>query len=199
MLDSYNNPVHLDDSVIKQLLEEHVAPEPVHIVSFPDRRLARVASQVQVVNDEVQAAALTMLQLHYATPHCAALAATQLSFKKPWFITVIDYSEKRNQPLVLINAKLSDFSGEQMEMEGCMSVFPDHIHEVVKRAQSIKVKALDFFGKELEFEADGFFAKCIQHEVDHLNGKTYLDRLSGLRRRRIMAQVRDIKKNKDKN
>lgn len=187
-------PVHLDHARMQKLLAKHVPPEPVGIVSFPDRRLARIAKAVTDVDEAVQAAALTMLQLHYATPRCAALAATQLSFKQPWAITVIDYSPEHNQPLVLINPKLSDFRGEQHEMEGCMSVYPDHVHEAVKRALQIKVQALDFFGQPLAFEAEGFFAKCIQHEVDHLNGKIYLDRVSSLKRNRLTAQIRAAQK-----
>ncbi len=194
-----SSTVCLDHSVMQGRLKDHVPPEAIHIVSYPDTRLKRVATPVAAVDDKVQAAALSMLQLHYATPNCAALAATQLSFQEPWLMTVIDYSPEQNQPLVLINPELSEFSGEQQEMEGCMSVFPNHIHEIVKRPQRLRVKALDFFGKPLDFYAEDFFAKCIHHEVEHLQGKIYLDRLSSIRRSRLVKQIKMVKKKQEQN
>jgi peptide deformylase len=194
MQGSLMQTVYLDGKVIRKLLENHIADEKIEIVSFPDARLARVAKQVADVNDAVQGQALSMLQLHYSTTDCAALAATQLSFAEPPAITVIDYSEKRDKPLVLINPQIYEEDGEQFEFEGCMSVFPGDLGSKVKRAQQIKVRAIDFFGKPLDFSAEGFFAKCIQHEVDHLHGKLYLDRLSSMKRRRLLDKLKNLKR-----
>jgi peptide deformylase len=190
--------VYLDNKKIKKLLTGFVPKEKIEIISYPDARLKRVAKKAEKVDGDVQHAALSMLQLHYATPDCAALAATQVSFSDPYYMTVIDYTQERNQPLVLINPLISSPEGEQEEFEGCMSVFPSLTGCEVKRAQTIVVDALDYFGEPLHFKAEGFFAKCIQHEVDHLDGKLYIDRLSSLKRRRVLDIAKKKRVNSDK-
>ena len=148
------------------------------ILQYPDPKLKRVAIPVVHFNDDFQKVVDDMFETHYATPNCAALAATQLDLPTPWRVTVIDYSDEKNQPLCLVNAQIIHHEGEQFESEGCMSVLPTVIHEKVKRAMKITVKAQDRHGKPLEFEAEGFFAKCIQHELDHLDGLVFLNRLN---------------------
>jgi len=162
------------------------------ILQYPDPRLKRVSIEVPEVNDEIKRVIADMFETHYAADNCAALAATQLDLDPAWRITVIDFSPERNQPLCLVNGHIIEEEGEQFEHEGCMSVYPDYLHEKVKRAQKIKVKALDREGNPFEMEAEGFMAKCIQHELDHLDGKIYLDRLSNLKRQRLEKKVKKI-------
>lgn len=166
----------------------------IRILSYPDIKLKRVGKKVTVVNDEIKKIIADMFETHYATENCAALAATQLDFVDPPAITVIDFSEKKNEPLCFINPEIVHSEGEQAEYEGCMSVYPDHIHEKVKRAERVTVKALNEKGEAIEFTAEGYMAKCLQHEIDHLNGLTYLDRLSPLKRERIVDKIRRLRK-----
>ncbi len=164
----------------------------VKILQYPDKRLKRVSVPVEDFGPEIQKVIDDMFETHYATPNCAALAATQLDLEIPWRITVIDYSQEKNQPLCLVNAKIVSSEGEQNEYEGCMSVFPSHIHEKVKRAQTIKVQFQDRYGKPQEIEAEGYFAKCIQHELDHLDGHVYLDHLNQIKMERVQRKIKKI-------
>lgn len=156
----------------------------LRILQYPDPRLKTKAEPVEKIDDAIQKIIDDMFETHYATENCAALAATQLDIANPKRITVIDFSPEKNQPLCLINPEIIEASGEMNEEEGCMSV-SGGIYEKVKRATKIKVQALDRDGQPLEFEAEGFMAKCIQHELDHLNGVVFLDHLSLLKRQRI--------------
>jgi peptide deformylase len=110
----------------------------------------------------------------------------------PWRITVIDYSENKDQPLCLVNPRVVSREGEQNEYEGCMSVFPKHLHEKVKRAMKVKVEAQDRQGKPLEIEAEGYFAKCLQHEIDHLDGVVYVDHLHKIHLERFARKLKKI-------
>jgi peptide deformylase len=166
------------------------------ILQYPDPRLKIVAPPVVEVNEHIQKIIDDMFETHYNTPNCAALAATQLDIDDPKRITVIDFSTKKNQPLCLINPEIIHASGEHAEEEGCMSV-GGGTYENVTRAAKITVRALDRHGKLLEFEADGFMAKCIQHELDHLNGRIFLSRLSPLKRQRIEKRLAKITKPQD--
>ena len=166
----------------------------IKILQYPDPKLKRVGKLVEKVDDHIKKIVDDMFETHYNTKDCAALAATQLDFDVAYKITVIDFSEEKNQPLCLINPEIIETEGEQYQIEGCMSVFPNAICEKVKRAQKIKVKALDREGKPFEMEAEGFMAKCIQHELDHLNGKVYLDRLSRLKRSRVAHKIQQFLK-----
>ena len=166
------------------------------ILQYPDPRLKRISIPVEVAKIKeplIQQAINDMFETHYASENCAALAATQLDLEPAWRITVIDFSEKKNEPLCLINPEIIKAEGEQFENEGCMSVYPEILHEKVIRAERIKVKFFDREGKERELEAEGFMAKCIQHEVDHLDGKIYLDRLSNLKRQRLLDRFKKRK------
>ncbi|MBY0376974.1 MAG: peptide deformylase [Gammaproteobacteria bacterium] len=166
----------------------------IRILDYPDPKLKRIGRKVEVVNDEVKQVIADMFETHYATENCAALAATQLDFADPWAITVIDFSENKDDPLCLINPEIIESDGEQFEYEGCMSVYPDHLHERVKRADRIVVSALNEQGERIELSAEGYMAKCLQHEIDHLNGLTYLDRLSPLKRQRLLDKLHKVKK-----
>ena len=162
----------------------------VRILQYPDPRLRTKAAKVTDFGPETQKIIDDMFETHYNADNCAALAATQLDFENPKHITVIDFSEKKNEPLCLVNAEIVARSGVETSSEGCMSVADGGTaFEKVSRAEKIQVKALDRHGNPLEFEAEGFMAKCIQHELDHLDGKIFLDHLSNLKRNRIKKRI----------
>jgi len=162
----------------------------LNILQYPDQRLGRIATPVTHFDARIQTVIDNMFETHYATSDCAALAATQLDLDPPWRITVIDFSEEKNQPLCLVNPVIIDRQGEQYEIEGCMSVYPEAIYEKVKRAYSIVVKAQDRDGKPFEMQAEGFMAKCIQHEIDHLDGKIFLNRLNTVKLERVQRRIK---------
>lgn len=168
----------------------------IDILEYPDERLKRSAKPVSVVDSSVKKMVDDMFETHYAQKNCAALAATQLNFAEPLAITVIDFSEKKDQPLCLINPEIVEATGAHVELEGCMSVFPEQVREKVKRGASITVRAMDREGQPLEFTADDFMAKCIQHETDHLHGLLFLDRLSKLRRKKLEVKINKILREK---
>lgn len=161
------------------------------IIQFPDERLKIKAQPVEKVDEKIKQIIKIMFNTLYQSKNCAALAASQLDI--PWEdgiprrITVIDFSPKKDQPLCLINPEISNQTGETNLREGCMSVAV--AVAAVKRYEKIKVKALNIEGKEIEFEADGFLAKCIQHEVDHLDGIIFLDKLSKIRQTLLKAKI----------
>ncbi len=166
-----------------------------HIIQFPDPRLEVVGQPVEGVDDNIKAIVKKMFATLYAADQCAALAATQLDI--PWpdgiprRITVIDFSAEKDQPLCLINPVLSAPEGQTKLKEGCMSV--KMLTAAVTRAETIQVDALDQDGQAISFRADGFMAKCIQHEVDHLDGRLFIDHLSPLRRKMLVKKL--FKKN----
>lgn len=154
------------------------------ILQYPNPRLHQKAQRVENFEDlALQQVIDDMFETHYNTENCAALAATQLDLAHPKHITVIDFSENKDQPLCLVNGEIIESSGEIEEPEACMSIM--NVYEKVKRATQIKVRAQDRHGKLLEFSAEGFMAKCIQHELDHLNGIIFIDKLSRLKRSRV--------------
>lgn len=161
----------------------------IEIIQYPDKRLARVGKRVEVFDQQIKKIIDDMFETHYHAKNCAALAATQLAFANPYAITVIDFSEKKDQPLCLVNPEIIAREGEYAAPEGCMSV-PGGIYETVCRAEKIKVRALDREGKAIEIAADGFLAKCIQHEIDHLHGKIILDHFSRLKRSRAESKIK---------
>jgi peptide deformylase len=159
------------------------------IVSYPDPKLKRKAKKVTTIDANIKKIIADMFETHYNTPNCAALAATQLDLIDPPHITVIDFSAKKNSPLCIINGLIIQKSGTQKNTEGCMSVYPDYIHSTVKRAETIIVEYMDQNGNIKQLEATGFMAKCIQHELDHLNGIIYLDHLSRIKRTLIESKI----------
>jgi len=170
----------------------------IKILQYPDTKLRKKGEKVTDFGPELQKIVDDMFDTHYAADNCAALAATQLDFDNPKHITVIDFSEKRNTPLCLINGEIIEREGEQHEEEGCMSVGVENgaLFEKVTRAMKIKIRAHDRHGKEFTMEAEGFMAKCIQHELDHLDGKLFIDHLSPLKRNRITDKIKKLKRAK---
>lgn len=153
------------------------------ILQYPDPKLKRKGYHVEVVDEHIQKIIDDMFETHYSAENCAALAATQLDLPNPPHITVIDFSEDKNQPLCLINGEIIEKEGEIIEGEACMSV--TGIYEKIKRYTKVKVRALDRQGKEFVMETEGYMAKAVQHELDHLNGVIFLDHLSPLKRERV--------------
>ena len=161
----------------------------IRILQYPDKRLSQVATPVEAFTAEIKQMIDDMFETHYASENCAALAHSQLDFPEPKRITVIDFSERKNQPLCLVNPEITEKSGETYTDEGCMSV-SGGFSAKVKRAEKIHVKSLDRNGYLQEFDADGFLAKCIQHEIDHLNGLLDLNRINDFKRRQIEKKIK---------
>ncbi|MCG7899280.1 MAG: peptide deformylase [Candidatus Thiodiazotropha lotti] len=154
------------------------------ILHFPDPRLRNKAKPVAQVDDSIRRLVDDMLETMYQAPGIG-LAATQVNVAKR--VVVIDLSEEKNEPLCLINPEIVEKDGiEQME-EGCLSV--PGIFETVSRADRIRFKALDRDGIPFEEEAEGLLAVCVQHELDHLDGKLFVDYLSSLKRQRIRKKL----------
>jgi peptide deformylase len=154
------------------------------ILHFPDPRLRDLAKPVQQVDNRLRSLVDDMFETMYDAPGIG-LAATQVGVDKR--LLVIDISEEKDQPLCFINPKILEKDGEEQMEEGCLSV--PGIFEKVTRADRIRVRALDRDGKEFELEADGLLAVCIQHEIDHLDGKLFVDYLSNLKRQRIRKKL----------
>jgi len=147
------------------------------ILEFPDPRLRTKAQPIGVFDAALQALIDAMFATMYAAPGIG-LAATQVNVHKQ--LLVADVSEEKNQPLVLINPRITLQTGQQVYQEGCLSV--PGIYADVERAERIEVEALDRHGQPLRLGADGLLAVCIQHEMDHLLGKLFVDYLSPLKR-----------------
>lgn len=164
------------------------------ILNYPDARLHRVAAPVLEVNDEIRQLVDDMAKTMYGAPGIG-LAATQVD--RHLQIIVIDTSKEQNDLLVLINPNIVAKSGLQEYEEGCLSV--PGVYETVTRAEKITVEALDRYGKKFTLKADQLLAVCIQHEIDHLLGKVFVEYLSPLKRNRIktkfLKQAREIVRN----
>jgi len=156
----------------------------LEILHFPDERLRTRAAPVEVVDDEIRRLVDDMFETMYEAPGIG-LAASQVNVHKR--VVVIDISEEKNQPLVFINPEILSREGEEEMEEGCLSV--PGIYDKVRRAERVRVRALDREGKPFEIEADGLLAVCIQHEIDHLDGKLFVDYLSNLKRQRIRKKL----------
>lgn len=154
------------------------------ILHFPDPRLRKPALAVETVDDTVRTLVDDMLETMYAASGIG-LAATQVNVQK--CIVVMDISEEKNQPLTLINPTILEREGQQEGEEGCLSV--PGFFESVSRAQRVRISALDREGDPFELDATGLLAVCIQHEIDHLNGKLFVDHLSALKRDRIRKKL----------
>ncbi|HBG51445.1 MAG TPA: peptide deformylase [Gammaproteobacteria bacterium] len=155
------------------------------ILHFPDPRLRRRAVPVAQVDDIVRRMLDDMLETMYEAKG-VGLAATQVNIHLR--MLVADVSDERDQPLYLVNPEIVARDGLQESEEGCLSV--PGFYESVRRAEQIRVRALGRDGELLEFDADGFLAVCIQHEIDHLDGKLFVDYLSELKRQRIQKKLR---------
>ena len=155
------------------------------ILQYPDSRLHKVAAPVAVVDDGVRKLIRDMAQTMYAAPG-VGLAATQVDVHKQ--IIVIDISATHDQLKVFINPQILERRGTSELEEGCLSV--PGIYDKVERADWIRVRALNADGEPFELEADGLLAVCIQHEMDHLEGKVFVEYLSRLKRTRILTRIR---------
>lgn len=154
------------------------------ILRYPDPRLHTVAAPVAEVNEAIRQLAADMAETMYEAPGIG-LAATQVN--QHVRLLVIDVSEDRSQLLTLINPELLSRSGECEGEEGCLSV--PGIYETVTRSERVKVRALGLDGKPFELEAEGLLAVCIQHEMDHLMGKVFVQYLSTLKQNRIKGKL----------
>ncbi len=154
------------------------------ILHFPDPRLRSTATTVEVVDKAISRLISDMFETMYQAPGIG-LAAPQVNVSKR--IVVMDVSEDRDTPLCFINPEIVERDGEEEMEEGCLSV--PGIYETVTRAERVKVQALDREGEPFELEAEGLLAVCIQHELDHLDGKLFVDYLSSLKRQRIRKKL----------
>ena len=161
----------------------------LNILKYPDPRLYKVASEVKIVDSKTKQLISAMTKTMYEAPGIG-LAATQVDVHQR--IIVIDISEDKDDLLVLINPVLLEKKGEKINQEGCLSV--PEFFEKVKRAEWIKVSALDENAKKFELEAEGLLAVCIQHEMDHLEGKVFVDYLSNLKKTRIKKKLYKMSK-----
>jgi peptide deformylase len=156
----------------------------LNILHYPDPRLRIKAQPVAQVTDHHRRLIADMLETMYAAPGIG-LAATQVGVAER--VIVVDVSEDSDQPQAFINPEILTQEGREVMEEGCLSV--PGVFEEVERAERIRVRALDRHGQTLEFDADGLLAVCIQHEIDHLNGKLFVDYLSDLKRQRIRKRI----------
>lgn len=160
----------------------------LEILEFPDPRLRKIAAPVGTVDDEIRNIIDDMFETMYDAPGIG-LAATQVNIHQR--IIVIDVSDEKDQPLVFINPEVTVLEGDPHAMqEGCLSV-PGFYEDVV-RIDHVLIKALDRDGKAFELETNDLLAVCIQHEIDHLNGKLFVDYISPLKRNRIRKKLEKI-------
>ena len=162
----------------------------LNILHFPDDRLRTKAKPVAEVTDKHRQLIKDMLETMYDAPGIG-LAATQINVHEQ--ILVIDISEEKNEPIVLINPEILEKEGDQEFDEGCLSV--PGIYETLHRAEKVRVKALNKDGESFEMNAEGLLAVCIQHEMDHLQGKLFVDYLSQLKKQRIRKKLEKQQKN----
>jgi peptide deformylase len=154
------------------------------ILRYPDPRLHKIASRVDVVDAGIRKLAADMAETMYAAPGIG-LAATQVDVHKR--VIVIDVSEDKNDLRVFINPEILWRDGECEGEEGCLSV--PGIYDTVKRSAQVRVRALGVDGEPFELEVDGLLAVCVQHEMDHLEGKVFVEYLSRLKQTRIKAKL----------
>ena len=154
------------------------------ILRFPDPRLHTVAAPVAEVDDTIRRLIDDMAETMYEAPGIG-LAATQVDVHKR--VVVIDVSEERTELLALVNPVIVARSGEQVCEEGCLSV--PGVYDKVSRAERVTVEALDRQGKPFSLDAEGLLAVCIQHEIDHLDGKVFVEYLSLLKQNRIKTRL----------
>jgi peptide deformylase len=156
----------------------------LNILRYPDARLHKVAAPVTVFDEALKKLVADMAETMYAAPGIG-LAATQVDVHKQ--VIVVDVSERRDSLVVLVNPEIVDGTGESDIEEGCLSV--PGIYELVPRSERVKVRAFDQNGNAFTLEAQGLLAVCIQHEMDHLQGKVFVEHLSQLKQQRIRAKL----------
>jgi peptide deformylase len=156
----------------------------LNILRYPDARLHKVAAPVTVFDDSLKRLVADMAETMYAAPGIG-LAAVQVDVPKQ--VIVMDVSERRDSLIVLVNPEILGSTGVSDIEEGCLSV--PGIYELVERAERVKVRAYDQNGNPFTLEAQGLLAVCIQHEMDHLKGKVFVEHLSQLKQQRIRAKL----------
>lgn len=159
----------------------------LEILHFPDKRLRKKAIPIETIDENSRSLAYDMLETMYAHGGIG-LAATQVNIQK--CLIVIDLSEDRSTPVHLINPKILSTKSTVVSQEGCLSV-PEY-YEQISRAEEISYCYQNLKGETIETTADGLFAICIQHEIDHLNGKLFIDYLSPLKQQRLLKKLRKI-------
>jgi peptide deformylase len=166
-----------------------IAMAILEVLHFPDERLRNKALPVETIGSEIKEIATNMLETMYAE-NGIGLAATQVNIQKR--IVVIDLSEEKNEPLILINPEITKLEGKETMREGCLSV-PDY-YDTVERAETIEFNYKTLENEVVTVEADGLLAVCVQHEIDHLNGKLFIDYLSPLKRQRLKKKIEKMEK-----
>ena len=162
------------------------------ILEYPDPRLRTKAAHVEHVDDTLRRLIDDMLETMYTAPGIG-LAATQVNVHKR--VLVVDITQDRTQPLAFVNPEILEREGSVEAEEGCLSV-PGIFDKLTARAERVVVRALDRNGKSFELEADGLLAVCLQHEMDHLEGKLFVDYLSELKRTRIRKKLEKERQNR---
>ena len=156
----------------------------LEVLHFPDPRLRKKAIPIKRIDENIEQMAKDMLETMYAESGIG-LAATQVNVQKR--LVVIDLSQEKSSPLVLVNPEIISASGSEEMQEGCLSV-PD-VYETVQRFERVKIRYLTLENEAIELETDGLLAVCIQHEIDHLDGKLFIDYLSPLKRTRLTKKI----------
>jgi len=156
----------------------------LNILRYPDARLHKVAAPVTVFDESLKNLVRDLAETMYAAPG-VGLAATQVDVHKR--VLVVDVSERRDSPVVLVNPEIVEASGVSDIEEGCLSV--PGVYDIVERAERVKVRAYDQNGNPFTLEAQGLLAVCIQHEMDHLKGKVFVEYLSQLKQQRVRARL----------
>lgn len=161
--------------------------QKLDLVLFPDEGLREVCQPINEMSDDIDRLIDDMFYTMYEAPGIG-LAAPQIAVQQR--VVVVDVSEEKNQPMALINPEIVRSAGQITWEEGCLSL--PGIYANVTRPSDILVRAMDRDGKRIEFEAHDLLAVCIQHEIDHLNGKLFVDHLSGLKRTRILQKYKKL-------
>ena len=156
------------------------------ILTYPDPKLKQKSTPVTNIDKDIQSLVDDLFETLYSDENNCGLAAPQVG--KHHRITVIDTSEKRNKPLCLINPEILESGGLFKGMEACLSL--PGAYEEIQRPEWVRFRALDQNGQKYELRADGLLAECVQHEIDHLDGLLFIDRLSPLRRKRALARMK---------
>lgn len=159
------------------------------VLHFPDPRLRNKALPVDAVDEDIGQLSRDMLETMYAEKGIG-LAATQVGVPKR--VVVMDLSEGKDSPMVLVNPEIKEKSGSEEMEEGCLSV--PGFFETVRRAEKVVFQYLNLDGEEMEVRADGLLAVCVQHEIDHLDGKLFIDYLSPLKQQRLRKKLEKRKK-----
>lgn len=154
------------------------------VVFYPHPVLAQVAEPITQFDEDLKQFVQNMYETMYAE-NGVGLAAPQVAISKR--LAVVDVSDERNKPFVIINPEIIEKQGEELMEAGCLSV--PHTYDKVPRATKVKIRAQDETGKFFEMEGEGLLAHCLQHEIDHLNGKLYIDYLSPLKRKRLLKKM----------